>query len=122
MRLTDRLNSQTHQPKQLNKQGASHSVKHPGAPAPKLPWDYGRHKGLQTVCRIRMDSSCGYACFWGLFGCLAGVWGVFEVVLHVGNFPTSKGAVARVQSIRDNMQVMRLYVVVMALIRNRILV
>ena len=68
---------------------------------------------------IRIDSSCGYACFWGLFGVLAGVWGVFEVVLHVGNFPTSKGVVARVQSIRDNMQVIGLKIVVMALIRNR---
>ena len=70
------------------------------------------------MCRIRIDPSCGYACFWGLLGCLAAFWRVFEVVLQVGNFPTSNGVVARVQSIRDNMQVMRLYIVVMALIRN----
>ena len=65
-----------------------------------------------------MDSSCGYACFWGLFGVLVGVWRVFEAALRLQNFSSSKGVVARVQSIRDNMQVMRLYIVVMALIRN----
>ena len=43
---------------------------------------------------------------------------MFEVVLQVSNLDTSNGVVARVQSIRDNMQVMCLYVVVMALIRN----
>ena len=47
---------------------------------------------------------------------------MFEVALQVDNLTTFNGVVARVQSIRDNMQVMRLYVVVMALIRNRILV
>ena len=69
-----------------------------------------------------MDSSCGYACFWGLFGCLAAFWGVFEVALQVSNLDTSNGVVARVQSIRDNVQVIGLKIVVMALIRNRILV
>ena len=49
-------------------------------------------------------------------------WGVFEVVLQVSNLDTSNGVVARVQSIRDNMQVIGLKIVVMALIRNRILV
>ena len=43
---------------------------------------------------------------------------MFEVVLQVRNFRTLNGVVARVQSIRDNMQAMGLYVVVMALIRN----
>ena len=73
------------------------------------------------MCRIRIDSSCGYACFWGLLGVLVAFWGVFEVAANVSKLDTSNGVVARVQSIRDNMQVMRLYVVVMALIRNRIL-
>ena len=72
--------------------------------------------------RIRIDPSCGYACFWGLLGCLAAFWRVFEVVFRLRNFRSCSGVVGRVQSIRDNMQVMRLYVVVMALIRNRILV
>ena len=56
---------------------------------------YGGHKGKQTVCRIRIDSSCGYACFWGLLGCLAGVWGVFEVVLQVPNLVALDWRVAR---------------------------
>ena len=43
---------------------------------------------------------------------------MFEVAAKVDNLTTSNGVVARVQSIRDNVQVMRLYVVVMALIRN----
>ena len=69
-----------------------------------------------------MDSSCGYACFWGLFGVLAAFWGVFEVVLQVDNLTTFNGVVGRVQSIRDNMQVIGLKIVVSSLIRNRILV
>ena len=44
---------------------------------------------------------------------------MFEVVLQVSNLDTSNGVVGRVQSIRDNMQVMRSYIVVMALIRNK---
>ena len=64
------------------------------------------------MCRIRIDSSCGYACFWGLFGVLAAFWRVFEVVLQVGNFPTSNGRVALGGLYRDNMQVT-------GLIRNR---
>ena len=70
------------------------------------------------MCIIRIDSSCGYACFWGLFGVLAAFWRVFEVVLQVDNLTTLNGVVARVQSIRDNMQVIGLKIVVMALIRN----
>ena len=54
-----------------------------------------RSKARNTVRIIRIDSSCGYACFWGLLGCLAGVWGVFEVVLQVSNLDTSNGVVAR---------------------------
>ena len=73
---------------------------------------------IHTACRIRMDSSCGYACFWGLLGCLAAFWRVFEVVLQVCDSHSSNGVVARVQSIRDNMQVIGLKIVVMALIRN----
>ena len=91
--------------------GASYSVRHPGAPAPKLPWDYGGHKGSHTACIIRIDSSCGYACFWGLFGVLVAFWGVFEGAAKVGNLTTSNGRVARVQSIRDNMQVIGLKIV-----------
>ena len=56
--------------------------------------DYGRHRGLRSVCRIRIDSSCGYACFWGLFGLLAAFWRVFEVVLQVSNLGTLNGVVA----------------------------
>lgn len=74
--------------------------------------------GRQTACIIRTVQSCGYACFRGLLGCLAAFWGVFEVVLQVSNLDTSNGVVARVQSIRDNMQVIGLKIVVMALIRN----
>ena len=44
---------------------------------------------------------------------------MFEVVLQAPNLDTSNGVVARVQSIRDNMQVTRSYIVVMALIRNK---
>ena len=43
---------------------------------------------------------------------------MFEVVLHVVNFTTSNGVVARVQSIRDNVQVIGLNIVVRSLIRN----
>ena len=70
------------------------------------------------MCIIRMDSSCGYACFWGLFGLLAAFWRVFEVALQVRNLRALNGVVGRVQSIRDNMQVIGLKIVVMALIRN----
>ena len=68
--------------------------------------------GIQTPCIIRIDSSCGYACFWGLFGLLAGVWRVFEVVFRLRNLRTSNGRVARLDLYRDNMQVS-------SLIRNR---
>ena len=44
---------------------------------------------------IRIDPSCGYACFRGLFGRLAGVWGVVEVVLRLVNFTSSNGVVGR---------------------------
>ena len=43
---------------------------------------------------------------------------MFEVAAKVGKLTALNGRVARVQSIRDNAQVMRLYVVVMASIRN----
>ena len=43
---------------------------------------------------------------------------MFEVALQVDNLATFNGVVARVQSIRDNMQVIGLKIVVMALIRN----
>ena len=83
-----------------------------------MPDHYGRHRARNTACIIRIDPSCGYACFRGLCGLLAAFWGVFEVVLQVRNLRTLNGVVGRVQSIRDNMQVMRLYVVVSSLIRN----
>ena len=102
--------------------GASYSVKRPASPLSAPRQDYGRHRGLRTACIIRIDPSCGYACFWGLFGVLAAFWGVFEVVLQVRKLRTLNGVVARVQSIRDNMQVIGLNVQVMSLIRNRILV
>ena len=60
------------------------------------------------MCRIRIDSSCGYACFGGLFGRLAGVWGVFEVALQVRNLRTLNGLLALGGLYRDNMQVSRL--------------
>ena len=74
-----------------------------------------RSMGLKTACIIRIDSSCGYACFWGLLGCLAAFWGVFEVAVQLRNLRTSNGLVALGGLYRDNMQVT-------ALIRNRILV
>ena len=37
--------------------------------------------------------SCGYACFWGLFGRLAAFWRVFEVVLQVLKISTLNGRV-----------------------------
>ena len=43
---------------------------------------------------------------------------MFEIVLQVPNLGTLNGVVARVQSIRDNMQVIGLKVVVSSLIRN----
>ena len=46
---------------------------------------------------------------------------MFEVAAKVSKLDTSNGVVARVQSIRDNMQVIGLKIVVTALIRNRIL-
>ena len=112
------IKSRATQPKQLNKQGASYSVKHPGVRSRPGTPDHGGHKAIRNACRIRIDSSCGYACFWGLFGLLAAFWRVFEVVLQVRKLRTLNGVVARVQSIRDNMQVIGLKIVVMALIRN----
>ena len=44
---------------------------------------------------------------------------MFEVALQVRKLRTLNGLVARVQSIRDNVQVIGLKIVVMALIRNR---
>ena len=44
---------------------------------------------------------------------------MFEVALQVPNLGALSGVVVRVQSIRDNMQVIGLKIVVMALIRNR---
>ena len=46
-------------------------------------------------------------------------WRVFEVAAKAPNLDTLNGVVARVQSIRDNMQVSGLNIVVMALIRNK---
>ena len=94
-------------------------MKRPASPLAPPRQDYGAHRGLRSACRIRIDSSCGYGCFWGLFGVLVAFWGVFEVVLQVRNLRALNGVVARVQSIRDNMQVIGLKIVVMALIRNR---
>ena len=74
--------------------------------------------GFAPRAEFVLIQSCGYACFGGLFGRLAGVWRVFEVVLQLRNFRGSNGVVARVQSIRDNMQVIGLNIVVRSLIRN----
>ena len=74
--------------------GASYSVKRPWRPDPKVAGDYGRHKGLHTERIIRIDSSCGYACFRGLFGVLAAVWRVFEVVLRLDQWSALDGLVA----------------------------
>src|SRR5699024_8666459 len=84
----------TTQPKQLNKQGLPISkLGHPNLPS--VPVDtHGRHRARNTACIIRMDSSCGYACFWGLFGCLAAFWRVFEVAAKVSNLDTSNGLLA----------------------------
>ena len=75
--------------------GASHSVKRPASPLAPYADTYGAHRGLRTVCIIRIDPSCGYACFWGLFGRLAGVWGVFEVAAKAPNLGTLNGVVGR---------------------------
>ena len=53
------------------------------------------------MCRIRIDSSCGYACFWGLFGRLAAFWRVFEVAAKVSKLVALDWRVARADSIRD---------------------
>ena len=60
---------------------------------------------LHTACIIRIDSSCGYACFWGLFGVLVGVWRVFEVAVQVEKLPALNGLLALGGLYRDNMQV-----------------
>src|SRR5699024_2911248 len=75
--------------------GASHSVKRPSRGNPKVIGDHGGHRARNTACIIRIDSSCGYACFWGLFGRLAAFWRVFEVVLQVRKLRTLNGVVAR---------------------------
>ena len=75
--------------------GASYSAKRPASPLAPVRQDYGAHRGLRSACRIRIDSSCGYACFWGLFGVLVAFWRVFEVVFRLGNFRGSKGVVGR---------------------------
>ena len=73
--------------------GASYSVKRPASPLAPYAGDYGAHRGLQTACIIRIDSSCAYACFWGLFGCLTAFWRVFEVAAKVSNLDTLNGVV-----------------------------
>ena len=75
--------------------GASYSVKRPASPLAPYAGDYGAHRGLQTAYIIRIDPSCGYACFRGLYGRLAAFWRVFDVALQVGNFPTLGGRVGR---------------------------
>ena len=69
-------------------------MKHPGVPAPKAAQTPGAHKGIHSVCIIRIDSSCGYACFWGLFGVLVAFWRVFEVAANAPNLDASNGVVA----------------------------
>ena len=61
---------------------------------------------IQTACIIRIDSSCGYACFWGLLGVLAAFWGVFEVVWRLVNFTNPSGVVARLDLYRDNLRIL----------------
>ena len=63
--------------------GASYSVKRPASPLAPYADTYGGLRGLQTVRIIRIDPSCGYACFRGLFGLLVAFWGMFETVLQV---------------------------------------
>src|SRR5699024_1317187 len=87
---------------------ASYSVKRPCRGNPSITPDHGRHKGENNACIIRIDPSCGYACFWGLFGCLAAFWRVFEVAAKVSNLDTSNGLLALGGLYRDNMQVSRL--------------
>ena len=68
---------------------------------------------LETIrAEFVLIQSCGYACFWGLFGCLAGVWRVFEVAAKVANFASSNGVVALAGLYRDKTQVS-------SLIRNK---
>ena len=50
---------------------------------------------------IRIDPSCGYACFWGLFGLLVAFWGVFDVAVKVEKLPALDGRVARLDLYRD---------------------
>ena len=119
MYLTSRLESQPQQPKQLNKQGLNFYKLGCPNPAPPHVRTTEPIGGFAARALFVLIQSCGYACFWGLFGCFTAFWRVFEVVLQVLNFRTLNGVVARVQSIRDNMQVIGLKIVVMALIRNR---
>ena len=64
-------------------------------PAPGTPETTEPIGGFAARAEFVLIQSCGYACFWGLLGCLAGVWGVFEVVLQVPNLDTSNGVVGR---------------------------
>ena len=54
-------------------------MKHPGAPTLEIQVTT-EPIGLETPrAEFVLIQSCGYACFWGLLGCLAAFWGVFEV-------------------------------------------
>ena len=88
------MKSPSHTAEATQQTGASYSVKRPASPLAPPRQDYGRLKARNNACRIRIDPSCGYACFWGLFGVLVAVWGVFEVVLQVRNLRTLNGVVA----------------------------
>ena len=68
--------------------------------------------GFAARALFVLIQSCGYACFWGLLGCLAAFWRVFEVALQVRNLRTLNVLVALGGLYRDNMQVS-------SLIRNR---
>ena len=57
------------------------------------------------MCIIRIDSSCGYACFWGLLGCLAAFWRVFEVAANVSKLVALDWRVAHLDLYRDKPQV-----------------
>ena len=95
--------------------GASYSANRPASPlsAPPTPTEA---IGLETPrAEFVWIRPADMPVFRGLFGRLAGVWGVFEVALQVRNLRTLNGVVGRADLFVTKTQVT-------TLIRNRILV
>ena len=79
--------------KQLNNRGFNFSKLGCPNPPTRTPTPTEPIGGFAPRAEFVLIQSCGYACFWGLLGCLAGVWRVFEVAAKVVNLTALNGLV-----------------------------